>query len=505
MYGRAFLNSIVVATLSTCALAVGEGNHYPNILIIYADDMGYGDLACQNPDAKLTTPNLDQLAREGMRFTDGHSSSGICTALLTGQYHWRRMHGIVEAMGASVFEQQDLTLPSMLKRQGYHTGSIGKWHLGWDWDALVKPGAKKISYDHYGQKRERYPATAYEWSKSIPEGPCAQGFDTYFGDGTINMPPYCWIENDHVVEPPLEEMELGRRKTKEGDWEFRAGPMVRDWNPYDVLPTLTRKGVEWIEDQSAEKPFFLYFAFPSPHAPIIPNDGFLGKTNAGAYGDFVYQTDWVTGQLLQALEQKGFADNTLVIFTSDNGPERYAYPRMEEHDHYSAGDLRGLKRDVWEGGHRVPFIVRWPGHIPADTVSDEVISQVDLMATIATITEYDLPEDAAVDSYNLLPVLQGLDYPKPLREATVQNTYEKAFALRKGRWLFIDAPSGEHSKSPQFYNKQRGYQPNDTPGLLFDLKEDLSQKYNLYDQYPEVIRELQALLAHYKAGKRTAP
>ena len=253
----------------------------PNIVIIYADDLGYGDLSCQNPESKITTPNLDKLASEGMRFTDAHSSSGICSpsryALLTGNYHWRRQHGIVNAFGTPFFKEGEFTIATMLKSQGYTTAAIGKWHLGWNWDAVKKPGAKPIKTG----KSSSFGPDAFDWTKSVPGGPLDRGFDYYFGDGTINFPPYCWMENDKVLKAPTEMLDLKGMKTKEGSWEFRPGPMVKDWNPYEVLPTLCKKSVEYIKSQSADKPFFLYFALPSPHAPIIPNDEFDGKTKAG--------------------------------------------------------------------------------------------------------------------------------------------------------------------------------------------------------------------------------
>ncbi len=253
----------------------------PNIIILYADDMGYGDLAIQNAASKIPTPNLDQLAREGMRFTDGHSSSGICTpsryALLTGRHHWRDFHGIVNAFGESVFKEGQLTMPGMLREKGYDTACIGKWHLGWDWDAIRKPDAPKkgMSFKHF------------DWTKPVPDGPLDHGFDHYFGDNVINFPPYAWIEDDKLVEAPNADMDPKNIKavTKEGNWEARPGPAMKDWDFYNVLPTLTTKAVEYVlSRKDAEKPFFLFVPFPSPHAPIIPNDEFDGKSEAGPTG-----------------------------------------------------------------------------------------------------------------------------------------------------------------------------------------------------------------------------
>lgn len=482
----------------------------PNILIIYADDMGYGDLACQNSEAKLTTPHLDQLAAEGIRFTDGHSSSGICSpsrfALLTGQYHWRRMHGIVGPFGGSVFKDGEFTLARMLRAKGYTTACIGKWHLGWDWEAIKREGAELLPVPG-DSTRKGFGPQDFDWSQAFTGGPVDQGFDYYFGDGTINFPPYAFIENDRLIKEPTEYLTLGRRSTKEGNWEFRPGPMVKGWDPYQVLPTLEEKAVAYIQRQEAGQPFFLYFALPSPHAPIIPNEEFVGKTQAGGYGDFVYQTDHVAGQVLNALAEKGLAENTLVIFTSDNGPERYAYPRIQNHQHVSMGPLRGLKRDIFEGGHRVPFVMRWPGKIETGRVSNQLIHQVDLVATIAAVVEYPLADTQAVDSYNFLPLLLDNTADNPIREAAIHNTYEDGFVIRQGDWVLIERFSGYHSRVPDWYFEQTDYPKDnrDTPGLLFNLKTDLEQRQNLYEENPEQVATLKALLQEYRESKRTAP
>ncbi|GAB5559977.1 MAG: arylsulfatase [Synoicihabitans sp.] len=474
----------------------------PNIVIIYADDMGYGDLNIQNPESKIPTPHLDQLAREGMRFTDAHSSSGICSpsrfALLTGTYHWRRQHGIVNSFGPpSFFRDTDYTLPQMLREQGYETACIGKWHLGFNWTFKNPPSGR---VEQWNRVREYYRFEDIDWSKPITGGPLDRGFDYYFGDGTINFPPYAWMENEHFLELPTGEVDINNMPydTLEGNWEFRPGPMVEGWNPYDVLPTLTKKAVEWVHQQDADQPFFLYFPLPSPHAPIIPNDEFIGKSEAGAYGDFVYQSDWVAGQVLQALADNGLAENTIVIFTADNGPEAYAWERARRYGHFSMGELRGLKRDVWEGGHHVPFIMKWPGHVPAHSVSDEVISQVDIMATIAAVTGADLPRESAPDSYDFLPVARGDKLKTPLREATVHNTYDRNWGLRQGKWLYIDGPTGGSRKMPDFFMEMRGYEEFTSEHLLFDMEADVGQRNNLSEKYPERVEAMAALLARYR-------
>ena len=464
----------------------------PNIVIIYADDMGYGDLSYQNPNSKIPTPNLDQLASEGMLFTDAHSSSGICSpsrfALLTGKYHWRRQHNIVTSFGKPFFNESDITLPQVLKQNGYATACIGKWHLGWNWEFKNEPSGIVTEND-------------IDWSKPVSGGPLDRGFDYYFGDGTINFPPYAWVENDRIIEAPTEMMysdNIGY-ETKEGAWEFRHGPRVEGWNPYEVLPTLTNKTIEWVNNHSKDQPFFLYFSLPSPHAPIIPNDEFDGTSEAGAYGDFIFQTDWVIGQVLNTIKENGFEDNTIIIFTSDNGPEHYAFARAKNYAHFSMGIFRGLKVDIWEGGHRIPMIIKWPGHIEAGSVSDKLVSQIDYMSTFAAITGIKLPEGAAPDSYNFLPTLLGESYDFPERDVLIHNTFATKWAVRKGEWLYMNTNSGEHRRMPEFFKELRGYTDFGTEGLLFNLKKDPEQRNNLYEQYPERVMEMDNLLTEEKA------
>jgi len=497
------LSILLLAIISSCS---EKADKQPNIVIIYADDMGYGDLNCQNPNSKIPTPNLDKLASEGMRFTDAHSSSGICSpsrfALLTGMYHWRRQHNIVFPFGKPFFKDSDITLPQLLKTKGYTTACIGKWHLGWNWKFKNKPSGE---IKQWGKVKKVYLPEDIDWSEPVKGGPLDRGFDYYFGDGTINLPPYAWVENDRVIKAPTELMvpdSIGY-KVKEGEWEFRPGPKVKNWNPYDVLPTLTKKTKEWINKRDTKHPFFLYFALPAPHAPIIPNDEFDGRSQAGGYGDFMVQVDWVIGEVLSALKEKGLEKNTIVIFTADNGPEKYAWERARKYDHFSMGDFRGLKRDVWEGGHHIPFIIKWQDKIKANTISDEVISQIDIMATLAKITGIELPEEAAPDSYDITPVIFGKKYKSPLREATIHNTFKTIWGIRKGDWLYINNTTGSHTKMPDFFKRLRGYQDFNTKGLLFNMKNDSEQRINFYKEYPEKVRELDHLIHVYRNSKRS--
>ncbi|VGO18818.1 sulfatase-like hydrolase/transferase [Pontiella sulfatireligans] len=487
----------------------------PNVVILYADDMGYGDFSANESSSKIPTPNFDKLAAEGVRFTDGHSSSGICSpscfALLTGQHHWRRFFKIVDSFGPSVFEKGEYTLPKMFGAKGYSTAAIGKWHLGWNWNAVKKPGAKlkNVRWDRPDGRvlmRKSYTVNAIDWMKPVPGGPLDQGFDYYFGDGTINFPPYCFMENDRVLEVPTEMADFSKfEPVPEGDWGSRPGPVAVGWNPYNVLPTITDKAVEWIGNQQADKPFFLYFAFPSPHEPVVPNKEYRGKSQAGPYGDFVFESDAMAGRIMQALETGGFYENTIVIFTADNGAELMAYERQRIYGHWSSGRLRGVKRDLWEGGHRVPFVIKWPRVIEPGTVSNETINQVDLAATFARIIGYGLNAEEAIDSYDLLPLLKGEKYNQPLRNATVQNTKKGSYALRQGDWLFINTKSGEHSNCPDWFNKERGYETGKTSGLLYNLKEDPAEHHNLYADYPERAAQMHALLKRYVDGEGCAP
>lgn len=483
----------------------------PNVLILYADDLGFGDLGCYHENSRIPTPSLNQLAKESVRFTDGHSSSGICTpsrfALLTGRHHWRDFHGIVNAFGDSVFKPERLTLPEMLKEKSYATAAIGKWHLGWNWDAIRNKDVKATTVQDGRRKKEQLGPDAFDWSKSIPNGPLDHGFDYYFGDTVINFPPYCWIENDKVVKAPDTIMQTSKwKKIKEGNWECRPGPMTSDWDPYENIPTTTKKGVEYIKAAAkTDKPFFLYFAYPSPHAPIIPNDEFDGKSKAGPYGDFVYETDHSIGQLLKALKDSGQEENTIVIFSADNGPEHYAYARDRKYDHWSAHPFRGLKRDIYEGGHHVPFIVKYPGVTKPGTVNDSLVSQIDIMATLASVVGYDLPDkNAAEDSHDLLPLLKG--EVESVRTSHIHNTYADSYAYREGDWVLVAGKSGYRSRVDKKWEEKHGYPKVESKKpKLFNLKDDIGQRNDLAAKHPEKVKAMLASLKRIREQGYSAP
>ncbi len=472
-------------------IASASAETFPNIVLLYADDMGYGDLAIQNPESKIPTPHLDQLAKRGVRFTDAHSSSGVCTpsryALLHGRYHWRKFHGIVNSFDQSVMDDERTTLPELLKSKGYRTACIGKWHLGWDWNAIKSPEARLQSIADGSTTVQAYDVDAFDWSKPIPGGPLAHGFDYYFGDDVPNFPPYAWFENDRLTQTPTVQRSTPS-PTGEGNWETRPGPSVEGWDYWAVMPTLTDRAVQWIGQQSADTPFFLYVPFTSPHAPIVPDNEFAGKSRAGAYGDYVCQTDESVGRILHAIEAKGLRENTLVLFTSDNGPETYAYARIKNFEHRSMGPLRGLKRDLYEGGHRVPCIASWPAALPQGEVRDGLISQIDFYATIASIVEASIPSGSAEDSYDQFEFITGRSASKRL--TLVHNTNKNGYALRHGDWVYLTTQSGAVSKVPDWFDRENGYAINPHPGELYNLRDDLAQRKNLYADHPEIVKDL---------------
>ncbi len=513
LIARLFLPTLRFTTFASLFLLLhscqqqDHGEHLkPNIIILYADDMGFGDLACQNPNSKIPTPNLDRLASAGMRFTDGHSSSGICTpsryALLTGRYHWRDFHGIVGPMGQPAFKENQYTLAQMLRESGYATACIGKWHLGWDWEAIRNTTwVAQDSMQLFGRTKYFFPPEAYHWDRPIPGGPLDRGFDYYFGDGTINFPPYTWIENDRVVTVPTTTMRHPEGLALEGNWEARPGPAVENWDFFQVLPTLTEKAVAYISGRKGkEQPFFLYVPFNSPHAPIVPDSPFQGKTMAGAYGDFVFQTDWAVGRILEQLEAIGMTDQTIVIFTADNGPERYAYERIRNFDHQSYWPFRGLKRDVFEGGHHVPFIVRWPEKVKGGSLCKQVIHQCDLLKTLATLVGQKLPEGLAHDSHDFSDVWLNADSEIAVRKVTIHNTFQDKYAVRQDQWLYINSADGYHSKVPAWINEHFEYSSTGDTVALYNLQDDIGQRTNLASDFPlklnELTNELVAAQAH---------
>ncbi|MBI2437355.1 MAG: arylsulfatase [Lentisphaerae bacterium] len=476
----------------------------PNIIYILADDMGYGDMRCNNPASNIPTPHLDRLASQGMRFTDAHAPSSVCTpsrySILTGRYCWRTplKRSVLWPWDPPLIEPDRLTVARLLQQRGYRTACIGKWHLGWEWATHDGAPAHKGTEIGVLDVAQRHALEAnIDYRKPMRGGPVACGFDTYFGVDVPNFPPYTWFQQDRLTDLPTVE--------KPDEMFGLPGRMKPGWILEEMIPEFVRRTVKFIEESGPE-PFFLYFALTSPHTPIVPNKEFVGRSSAGLYGDFVCEVDWVVGQVMEALERKGIAGDTLLIFTSDNGPECIpaadggAYEIIRRFGHYSMGHLRGVKRDTWEGGHRVPFIARWPGVTPAGAVCNQLVSLGDLIATCAQLTGVKLRDGEAEDSVSILPLLQG-DTIAVVRDCVVHHSYSGRFAIRKAHWVFIDAPSGddndEHGE-PEWFKKERGYAPHDWPGELFDLRADVAEQKNLYGERPDIVQKLSRQLQQVK-------
>lgn len=457
----------------------------PNIIYILADDMGYGDLSCLNPESRIRTANLDQLAAGGMAFRDAHSTSAVCTpsrySILTGRYNWRSWlkHGVTFGYSRPVIEEGRMTVPSFLKEHGYATGCVGKWHLGWNW-AKSGDGDEEVDFEH-----------------SISGGPTTRGFDYYFGiAASLDMAPYVYVENDRPTAIP-DRVDPGR-----GGKEFwREGPIAPDFRHDDVLPTLTRKAIEFI-DREAGNPFFLYFPLPAPHTPILPTPEFRGKSGTNEYGDFCLQVDDVVGQIMAALDRHGIAEDTILVFTADNGCSPMAdFDELKAVDHHPSYVFRGHKADIYEGGHRIPLIVRWPARIAPGSTSDETVCLADLLATCADIAGEELPANAGEDSVSNLPVWEGQALDATLREATVHHSVNGSFSIRRGKWkLEMCAGSGGWS-----YPKPGEECEGLPPIQLYDLDADIGEQINVFDEHPEVVDKLKALLTKYVEDGRSTP
>jgi arylsulfatase A len=461
--------TILTLCLLLHPLAYAADAAKPNIIYILCDDLGYGDVKCLGGErSKIKTPNIDRLAAGGMIFTDAHSSSAVCTptryGILTGRYNWRTrlQSGVLNGYSAPLIDKDRLTVPAFLKQTGYATACIGKWHLGMN----------------VSQKDPMAP---------VGEGPTTRGFDSYFGiSASLDMPPFAYIENDRFTEAP----------TAQKQWQ-RKGAAAPGFDAADVLPTLAGKATEYINARSKEQsPFFLYLPLTSPHTPILPTKEWQGKSGLGAYGDFVMETDWALGEVLVALDKAAIANNTLIMFTSDNGCSPAAkVEELESKGHFPSELRRGYKADTWDGGHRVPFIVRWPAKIKAGGRTDQLTCLTDLMATCAEITGAKLPDSAGEDSVSFLPVLLGTA-TEPVREAVVHHSISGKFAIRQGRWkLQLCKGSGGWSKGGI----------SDEPGQLYDMSKDVGEQKNEYIEHPEVVSRLTKLLEKYVADGRSTP
>ncbi len=507
--------ALLLIALSPFASAKDQASK-PNILVILADDLGYGDVHSYNPEqGKIPTPNIDKLGTQGMRFTDGHSSSGVCSpsryTLLTGRYHWRSklQHGIVGVFGDPLIAPDRMTIATLAKQQGYRTACIGKWHLGWDWPItneqrpLLSPGQQP---EDEANKAGRGNASAPQvpsdkqisawndiFSKPIAGGPITRGFDLYFGTDIPNWPPFCFIENDRTLGVPTEFLP---REYMAKNQASRQGPSLKDWKLEGILPALAERTIRFIQESAQKKePFLVYMPLTSPHTPLAVNPEWKDKSHLNLFADFVMETDAVVGRVMDALEKSGESQNTLVVFTADNGCAPYiGVKELEQMGHYPSGPLRGYKADAWEGGHRVPFMIRWPGVVRPGSVCSQLVYQADLLRTLADAFGVTLPETAGEDSFSLMPLLKGQD--KPVRENAVSTSMGGTPALRSGSWKYIPAPGsggwgsgGDQSQPVQLYN----------------LAEDLGETKNLAASMPAKISEMQSLLEKLIVDGRSTP
>ncbi|HYV37020.1 MAG TPA: arylsulfatase [Gemmataceae bacterium] len=465
----------------------GEGKEQqqrpPNLVIVLADDLGIGDPGCYNPQSGIATPYIDKLATQGMRFNDMHSPSAVCSptryGMLTGRYCWRTSlkKSVCFGYDPLLIELGRLTLASLLKQWNYITAAIGKWHLGLG-------GEKKADY-----------------SKVLKPGPNQIGFDYFLGfPAALDMQPYVIVENDRALAAPTAFMPASQSQRQGGPGFWEAGPCAPGFKHEEVQPLFTAKAVEFIGKQKKDKPFFLYFPLTAVHHPWLPTKEFRGKSKAGPYGDFVQQMDATLGQIMKALDDGGHSDNTLIIFASDNGAE-WLPEEIKLFKHKANMDWRGMKGDIWEGGHRVPFIARWPGKIKAGATSDETLCLVDVLATTAAVVGAKLPNDAAEDSFNFLPILLGEKPAQPIRDFMIYHSFDGSYGIRQGPWMLTPIlGSGGFTQPAQVPPVAGGPQ-----GQLYNLKDDPRQTKNLWLAQSDQVRRLTALLEKAIKDGRTRP
>ena len=509
--------SCLLVTFCTTVAAEQPVEQPPNVVLIFADDLGYGDLGCYGA-TKVKTPNIDQLAAAGRRFTDAHSASAVCTAsrygLMTGEYPSRKnIWGPAGITQSLLIDTDQLTIADVFKNKGYKTAAMGKWHLG-------------------------FGAGTNTWKQPLRPGPNDLGFDYFFGVPLVNSaPPYVFVEHDKVYGgDPADPLVYLGRKTKEKVTAIT--PLTKEhgnrvpnffsgeteahklYNDFTIGTTLAEHATKWIGEQSDE-PFFLYLSTTNIHHPFTPAKRFQGTSECGLYGDFVHELDWIVGEVVKSLEENGVSDNTLIIFTSDNGGMfNHGGQKAFEMGHRINGDLLGFKFGTWEGGHRVPFIARWSGHIKAGTTSNQLISGVDMLATFAALLDEPLAADQLADSVDVLPALIG-DPEIPLRDTLVLSPYRPTnLSIRKGKWVYIPARgSGGFSGKPgthaaggpvcaSFVGSENsdfanGKYKADAPlAQLYDLEADVSQTRNLHNEYPDVVKEMSTLLKDYAPPKK---
>lgn len=443
-----------------------------NIIYILADDLGYGDLSCLNTDSKLQTVNIDKIAAEGMKFTDAHSNSAVCTptryGILTGRYAWRTrlQNGVLWGYDTMLIKNDRTTLASLLKRNGYHTGCIGKWHLGLDWQKDI--------------------TGKFDFSQPVTNGPVQVGFDYFYGiPASLDMQPYFYIENDRITATTVDS--IGGNNGKEF---WRAGPAGNDFRHEEVLGRITDKAVDYISREAKSgNPFFLYFSLTSPHTPILPTGSWQGRSGTNAYGDFVLMTDAMVGKILDAVKAAGIEQNTIIVFTSDNGCSPSAdFSELAAAGHYPGYIYRGAKADIFEGGHRIPFIVRWPEKIKAGSQTSTTICLTDFMATLSDMLQQPLKDNEGEDSFSLLPLLwQKKGYA---RSNIIHHSIDGNFSIRKKDWKLIfargsggwSAPTEKQAKTQRLPDIQ-----------LYNLKTDIKETNNVAADHPSIVKELSAI------------
>jgi arylsulfatase A-like enzyme len=489
---RLNLTSIAVL-LSILAVdrSAPAANSRPNIVYILADDLGYGDVSCFNPDSRIKTPNIDQLARQGMRFTDAHSNSSVCTptryGIMTGRYAWRSKlkRGVLGGYSPPLIESGRLTVAQFLHDQGYATACTGKWHLGLAWQ--LKAGAS-------GNPSEK----SIDFSKAVTSGPNTEGFEySFIIPASLDMAPYLYLENGLGMELPTNHVPDSPRPAL-----YRAGPIAPHFKFETCLPEIVRHATAWIDESKKtrpDRPFFLYVPLTSPHTPHVPLPEFQGKSGAGNYGDFVLETDWAVGQILQALRRDGLEDSTLAILTSDNGAHSEPLHLEEQYGHRANYIFRGQKSDAWDGGHHIPFVARWPGNVPPGTSSDQTICLTDLFATCVDLLKQPRPKGAAQDSFSILPLLEGKTNVA-VRPGVVMHSNDGYFAVKQGPWKLVLCRGSGGWTLPE------NQAPPSLPELqLYNVQDDPSEKENLYAEHPDIVAKLKAALDDYRRESHTAP
>lgn len=478
----------------------------PNIIMILTDDLGYGDISCLNPQSQICTENIDRVAAEGLHLTDCHSSSALCTpsryALLTGRYNWRsRLKSLVlPGHSSHLIENGRETIASLLQRNGYRTAAVGKWHLGMDWQ--TKNGYElPLTYFEKNAAADLM-MDVVDFDSPIQNGPNARGFDYFYGmPASLDQPPFVHIENDRAITKPTQM--IGKNDLDRGgasdQYAVEYGPAEAGYDPSKIVPEMDAKVLELVDKYAdSDKPFFIYYPTLAVHGPLAPSEEYAGKSGLNAYADFVLQVDGFVGKLDKLLHDKGIAENTILIFTSDNGCSPVAdYPTLISKGHNPSYIYRGWKGDIWEGGHRIPFIVRWPGQIEAGTSSSALTCLVDMFATIADITGTQYGDDAAEDSVSMLPLWEGkADHT---REDLVHHAAMGGYSLRKGDWKMCFCYGSNGMRPPEPKNETT------PPYQLYHMDADIGEHFNLYGTQPEVEKDMLETLSRYIREGRSTP